>query len=74
MFCAGVESFKYDSDGKRHVVADLRASNAPAPMPTTGEDIDQLSENDILAPGTTLYCINSGTLYMMNEENEFKEQ
>ncbi|MBQ7564614.1 MAG: hypothetical protein IJT16_11570 [Lachnospiraceae bacterium] len=74
MFCKGVESYSYDTDGKRHVVADLRASTVPATMPETGEDIDKLDGNDILDPGTTLYIINTGALYMMNEENEFKEQ
>lgn len=63
-----------DSDGKRHVVADINASTAPSPFPTTGKDVKRLSENDILETGSTIYAINAATVYMMNEEHEFKEQ
>jgi hypothetical protein len=74
MICQGVNRYKYDADGAKHVTADLLASTTPATMPTTGEDIEGLDATDVLEAGSTLYIVNSGTLYMMNEEHEFKEQ
>ena len=76
MICQKVEAYTYDEQGKRHVVAELQASEEPATMPTTGEGIggmDPLTENDILSPGTTLLVTKTSQVFMMNEDNEFDE-
>ena len=77
MVCQNVLKYRYDEQGKRHVVAELQASTQPATMPTTGEDIggmDPLTKDDILETGTTLYIMDTVKVFMMNEEHEFVEQ
>ena len=74
MKCTKINNFVYDSDGIRHVEADLLSSTAPGKMPTTGNGIEGLEKTDVLDAGSTLYIVNTGAIYMMNEENEFKEQ
>lgn len=73
MICQKVSDFTFDDQGKRHVVAELLASTKPATMPTTGEDIDQLTENDVLEAGSTILIVNSSEVHMMNEEHEWKK-
>ena len=74
MQCQDMTVFRNDRSGVRHVVADLLASTVPDTMPTTGKGIIGLKKSDILEAGSTLYIVNTGALYMMNEEHEFKEQ
>ena len=61
-------------NGTRHVVADILSSGIPGIFPTTGENITGLNPDDVLDPGSTIYVVNNGSLYMMNEEGQFKPQ
>lgn len=74
MFCQKVNAKTYARTGEMHVVADIYSSTTPATMPTTGENVEGLENEAVLDPGTTLYIINSATVYMMNEEGTFVEQ
>ena len=74
MICQKVTDFNYsNTDNKRHVVAELLASTKPATMPTTGENITYLTENDVLEAGSTMIVVNSSEVQMMNEEHEWKK-
>ena len=61
-------------DGKWDVVADILSTDAPSPMPVNGEDIDGLTEKDILAPGSSIYVVSGTELYMMGEDRTFYQQ
>lgn len=73
MFLDQIGKYTY-KNGKRHVVANIMSSEVPGIFPTDGTNIAGLTENDILDPGSTIYVINSASLYMMNEEGQFKAQ
>lgn len=68
-----ITKFTY-KNGKRHVTADILSSGVPGIFPTTGENITGLNPDDVLDPGSTIYIVNNGALYMMNEESQFKPQ
>ncbi len=73
MICQKASDFTFDSQGNRHVVAELLTSTKLSTMPTTGADIDQLTENDVLEAGSTKLVVNSSEVHMMNEEHEWKK-
>ena len=58
----------------KKVVADLLSSNVPDPFPLTGEGIVGLNENYKLLPGSTITVVNNSSIYMMNEEYEWRKQ
>lgn len=62
---------KVDDNGKIKVSADLVSSHTPDEFPLTGEGITNLNGNFKLEPGTTIYVVDSASLYMMNEEYEY---
>lgn len=73
MTLSEVEKTTY-KDNKRHVVASILSSGIPGIFPTDGTNITGLASDDILDPGSTIYVVNNGSLYMMNEEGQFKAQ
>ena len=73
MRCNG-ESNHWFKDGYRYVVADIVADTTPSPFPTDGTNIDGLSATDKLAIGTTIYVVQTGTLYMAKSDGTFVEQ
>jgi hypothetical protein len=74
MFCTKINERTYTTAGELHVVAELMCDTTPGTMPTTGENIDKLEDNAVLDPGTQLYVIDSGDLYLMNSEGTFVQQ
>lgn len=74
MRCNDQKHYWY-KNGYRYVVADITSGDLPATFPTDGTDIEGLSENDILAMGTTIYVVQSATVYMAkDDEGTFVEQ
>lgn len=68
MFCKSYTRAGIHSNGKPLVVADLVTKVAPATMPTTTDDIDNISSDLMLAPGSTLMATNPLGVYVMNDE------
>jgi len=74
MRCNGVSDSWY-KDGHRYVVADITSGDVPDVFPADGTNIERLSENDKLAMGTTIYVVDTATVYMAkDDEGTFKEQ
>lgn len=48
----------YVEDGKKYVKVCIIADEKPDTLPTTGEDIIGLTENDYIAPGSSIFTIN----------------
>ena len=72
--CNKVNNFWY-SEGKRYVVADVITGDTPESFPADGTDIENLSENDILAMGTTIRVVQSAKVYMAKDDSgTFVEQ
>jgi hypothetical protein len=67
MRCNGVNNYWY-SGGHRYVVADITAGDVPGSFPVDGTDVDGLSSNDKLAMGTTIYVVQSATVYMAKDD------
>lgn len=66
----------YKADGKRIIEALLVADSVPSPLPTTGESVDGLDENDTFAPMSILYVVGNADskVYVANESGEFIAQ
>ena len=63
------EKEQYKGD-KSIITANLIADEKPETFPFNGGPVSNLTENDILAPGSTLMILDgSGEIYMMKEEN-----
>ena len=60
-----------DDNGEIKISAELISSTTPDEFPTTGEGITNLNSMYKLEPGTTVYVVDSTSLYMMNEEYEY---
>lgn len=50
------------------MVADITAGDVPGSFPVDGTDVDGLSSNDKLAMGTTIYVVQSATVYMAKDD------
>ena len=74
MRCNGVSNFWY-KEGKRYVVADITTGETPSPFPATGENIEFLNDDDVLAMGTSIYVVQGAKVYMAKDDNgTFVEQ
>lgn len=74
MRCNGVSNYWY-KEGKRYVVADIISGDTPSPFPATGENIDLLNDDDILAMGSSIYVVQGAKVYMAKDDNgTFVEQ
>lgn len=74
MFCKGYTRAGTDSTtGKPLVIADLLTKTAPATMPTTTDNIDNVGAGMLLAPGSTLMETNPFKLSFLNDEYEWDE-
>lgn len=63
------EKEQYKGD-KNIITANLIADEKPETFPFNGGPVSNLTENDVLAPGSTLMILDgSGEIYMMKEEN-----
>ena len=74
MVLVKAELVKSNGDGTRNVRVDLGSSDVPATFPTTGEGIEGLGEDDILAPMSTLYVVNGTKVYMADESMNWVQQ
>lgn len=72
MYCKSFTQInKYDDNGEIKISAELVSSSTPSTFPLTGQNITNLNERHKLEPGTTIYIVDEGELYMMNEEYEY---
>lgn len=72
MYCKSFTQInKVDDNGEIKISADLVSSTTPETFPLTGEGITNLNAFHKLEPGTTIYVVDSASLYMMNEEYEY---
>lgn len=67
MFCKSYIREGNHSNGKPLVAAELIAKTAPLTLPTTTDDITNISSGWMLGPGSTLVCTNPFGVYMMND-------
>lgn len=63
----------YREDGTKYVYVEAYANEVPDPMPTA-EDIPGYDDSFSIKPGSTLYIVTTGSLYMADENGEFVEQ
>lgn len=57
------------------MVAEIISGDTPSPFPATGENIDLLNDDDILAMGSSIYVVQSAKVYMAKDDNgTFVEQ
>jgi len=65
-------------DGNGHQVVDafIVSDTIPSPLPTTGENIDGMSANDVFAPFSILYIVNDADtkLFIADESGAFIAQ
>lgn len=64
------------SDGKQIVQALIVSSEAPATLPTTGENVDGMTANQVFAPMSIIYVVADvdPKLYIANEAGAFIAQ
>lgn len=68
MRCNSISSF-WHSNGKKYVVADITSGDVPGTFPVDGTNIENLSADDKLAMGTTIYVVQNATVYMAKDDN-----
>ena len=57
------------------MVADIISGDTPSTFPATGENIDLLNDDDILAMGSRIYVVQGAKVYMAKDDNgTFVEQ
>ncbi len=57
------------------MVADIISGDTPSSFPATGENIDLLNDDDVLAMGTRIYVVQSAKVYMAKDDDgTFVEQ
>lgn len=82
MFC---KDFKYNmtkevnGETKYFVWVELYADDAPNPLPTDANDIENFPKNFDpskvqFSPGSILYCVSSGDKYMADSTGTFVKQ
>ena len=74
MRCNGVSNYWY-KEGVKYAVADITSGEVPSPFPSTGENIEFLEDDTVLAMGTTIHVVQSAKVYMAkDDEGTFVEQ
>lgn len=63
-------------DGKRVVEAFIVSSTNPDTLPTTGKDVDGMTENDVFAPMSIIYVVNpdAQVIYIADESGTFVQK
>jgi hypothetical protein len=64
---------EYRDDGTKLVYVEAYANSVPSTMPTAA-DIPGYDSSFQIRPGSTLYIVGTGALYMANENGTFVEQ
>ena len=62
-----------------HVFCSLYSADVPSPLPTNAVGIENFPQNFPLTDvrfgaGSTLYCVNTGAIYVADDTGEFVEQ
>lgn len=68
MYCKSYVREGAHSNGKMMVAAEIITKTAPVTMPTTTENIDNISSDYMLGPGSVMICTNPFGVHMMNDE------
>lgn len=69
MFCKSyIREGTHPTSGKPMVAAELITKTAPESLPTTTDNIDNISPDWALGPGSSLVCTNPFGVYLMNDE------
>lgn len=71
MTCLEIEDKPVFGSGSVRCV--ILADTTPATLPTTGENVDGLSDNMKIAPGSVLLCLDTSKKYIMSEAGTFTE-
>lgn len=82
MFC---KEYKYDltkeidGETKFFVWVELYCDDTPDPLPTNAVDIDNFPQNFDptkvqFSPGSVLYAVNTGDVYLADSNGEFVQQ
>lgn len=80
MFCRKykiLQSARDNAGGKFVIDAELVSTDTPDPLPTDGTGIDNFFEpadKVKFAPGSVLYIVNGGDVYVADEDGEFVKQ
>ena len=76
MKAVSVKPVSVNGDGKQVVEALVISDTIPAALPTTGADVDGMSANDVFAPFSILYVVNSSAtkIYIADESGAFVAQ
>lgn len=76
MKAVSVKPAGYRSDGKRIVDALIVANTPPAVLPTSGENVEGLSKDDVFAPFSVIYVTGDAStkVYIANEDGSFIPQ
>ena len=77
MFCRNYRQLGIDEDGNYILDVELVSDTTPDPLPTDGNNIDRIpfDGNKVkFAPGSVLYVVNGGDVYMADESGEFVKQ
>ena len=77
MFCRNYRQLGITSEGKYLIDAEIVADSTPSPLPTDGTDVENIgypADKVKFAPGSVLYVVNGGDVYMADENGEFIKQ
>lgn len=79
MFCLNYKDLKRDANDKNVVFAELYSTSVPSPLPTDATNINNFPanydpSNVVFAPGSTLYVVSTGDVYIANEAGTFVVQ
>ena len=77
MKAVSVTPYAHRADGKRVVSVCIVADSTPATLPTTGAEVEGLTENDIFAPFSILYVVATDAetkVYLADESGHFVPQ
>lgn len=76
MKAVSVEHVGATSDGKQIVQAIILSDTTPAPLPTTGENVDGMNADQVFAPFSLLYVVGDveNKVYVADESGNFVAQ
>lgn len=76
MIAVSVRPVSVNGNGKQVVEALLVSDTIPATLPTTGEGITGMNANEVFAPFSILYIVNSANtkVYITDESGAFIAQ
>lgn len=73
MFLVNAKFVGYKNN-KRSIRAFIVSDSTPSPLPTTGENVDGMTADEVFSPFSIIYTTDAGKVFIADESGEFVEQ